>query len=252
MSAVLKPKLLGLAGLMALVAMLAVSAVGALSASAEPGGTPEWGTCNKTTSAWKFEDSLCNNTGTGEFFWHKITSPTAVKSKGRLELTDEKGGPLGEAVTVRCPKNSEAEGLDAGTVGPGSTDEITSITDSAGKEWIECEKVAGTCNTPRARALNLPWTTKLLANGRDEVVSGTGGEPPGWEVECTVGFVKVFDKCTGKTTTAVTNVTTGVDTVFDASSANGGCTRGGAGTGKVRGTVHILNPTSPAVVLSVK
>jgi hypothetical protein len=229
-----------------LVAVFALSAVAALSASAEPGGTPEWGTCDKATSAWKFEDSLCNKAGTGVFFWHKIASPTAVKSKGRLELTDEKGGPLGGGVTVRCPKNSEAEGLNEGTVGPGSTDEITKITDAAGKTPIACETVAGICPAPvTAKPIHLPWVTKLLANGRDEIVSGTGGEP-GWEVSCN----GTIDICQGKTNTAVTNVTGGVDLTFDANSPNVNCSRGGAGKGKVRGTVHVLNPTG--VVLSVK
>lgn len=231
---------LGLAGLVALVAMLAISAVGALSASAEPGGTPEWGTCNKTASAWEFEDSLCNNEGTGEFFWHKITSPTAVNTEGTLELEDE-----GTGTKVRCT------GEDKGTVGPGSTDEITEITK------IVCVFVTtGLCNStpaPTAVAVNLPWHTKLEVIGgvvRDVIVSGTGGNP-GWAVTCTTFLGKTTDTCTkAGATTAIANVATGVDATFDGSTVNADCSVGGAGKGKVRGTDHILDPTG--VVLSVK
>jgi hypothetical protein len=245
MRARLKTRTLGLAGLMALVAMLAVSAVAASSAFANP----EWGECTKVKAAPEFKDSLCNEAGRGEFTWKAFATTKAVSSKGRLELTDEKGGVFGEEIKVRCPKNSEAEGIDEGWVGPGSADEVTKITDAAGKVLINCEPVTGICPTPvTAEAIHLPWQTKLEVIGgeiRDVIVSGTGGAP-GWKVSCN----GTIDTCEGSTNTAVSNVSTGVDLTFDLKSPKVTCSRGGAGMGKVSGTDHVLNPTG--VQLSVK
>jgi len=254
-SSIKSARTLGLAGMMVAVALMVVASVGVASSSAA-----EWGECFSQAGG-AYKDGLCNEKTGGSFEWEAFAAPVEVKSKGRLELTDEKGGPFSEAVTVRCPKNSEAEGLNKGTVGPGSTDEITEVTDAAGKTTIECERVAGTCPAPvTATAVHLPWHTKLIVvNGeiRDELVSGTAkeGEPagsePGWTVKCS----SVTDTCERQGTeahqnTAVSNVTGGVDTTFDAKSTNVHCSRGGTGKGKVRGTVHVLNPTG--VVLSVK
>jgi len=242
-SSIKSVRTLGLAGLMVAVALMVVASVGVASSSAA-----EWGECFSQAGG-AYKDGLCTEKTGGSFEWEAFTSAVAIKSEGTLELTDAKGGGGGGSVTVTCT------GKDEGTVGPGAQDKVTAVFENAAKkepeEWVKCTHTAGEeCGSPRAHAVHIPWNTKLEGSPvRDKIESGGTGAP-GWIVECTVFFVKVTDECTGTTTTSVTNVAGGVDTTFDASSANANCTRGGAGAGKVRGTNHVLNPAG--VQLSVK
>ena len=122
-----------------LVAVFAVSAVGAASAFA----SPEW-----------LQNGL------------KLTSALSVTSKGKLKLTDTKGGLKKGSVTIECT------GTDKGTVGPGAADELTEV------KATECKHVAGEeCPSPSAEAVHLPWKTELYEEGsaiRDKVAETAG------------------------------------------------------------------------------
>jgi hypothetical protein len=235
MLAIRKINTLGLAGLMVAVAMLTIGVFAAASASAL-----EWQErkCEKVTEGG-FINSACTEEGLGEFewgAWKAISSPLATTSEGTLILEDTKA--------AFGPSRIECEGSDEGTVGPGTADELTKATAT------KCKVLSGACSegSAVAHAVHLPWKTKLeVINGevRDKIESSGAGEP-GWNVECTAIF-KVEDTCTGTTTTGIKNVSTGVDAIFDAKSAHANCTQGGAGSGVVEGTDHILNPTGKQI-----
>jgi len=220
-----------------LAAVFAMSAVATSSASA----APVWQQCGAGT---EFTNSLCTTSGSGPFGWVEVATKVAVTSEGRLTLTSSTGTEL------ECPESTEAVGKDEGFIGPSSADEITKITDSAGKAVVKCKIVkAGSpaCSAPAtATAVHLPWITKLILVGteiRDEIVSGTGGAP-GYETKCGNGLSLT---CTGATSTAVTNntVTGNVELTFEAKSAATSC---GLGiTGKVKGTDTILHPAGGAI-----
>lgn len=235
-SSIKSARTLGLAGLMAVVAMLVIASVGAASASA----APEWGKCFKETGGL-YKDGQCTEKTGGEFEWEAFTSAVTVKSEGTLTLEDSEAP--GGASVIEC------SGTDEGTVGPGSTDELTKVTASS------CKRISGSCEAGKAitaKADHLPWKTTLVAGPRDELGPGTGGEP-GWTVECTVaGIFKVQDKCDGATSTGIANVSSGVDATFDATSRAkpAFCSLSNKNSGKVYGTDHILNPTG--IQLSVK
>lgn len=189
-------KRLKIAGL-CLVAVFAVSAVGAASAFA----SPEW---------------LQNGS--------KLTSALSVTSKGKLKLTDTKGGLKKGSVTIECT------GTDKGTVGPGAADELTEV------KATECKHVAGEeCPSPSAEAVHLPWKTELYEEGsaiRDKVAN-SGAGLPGWKVKCSI----LSDTCEAETSTAIKLVEVGiVDATFEEKSAKANCSRGGTGTGVVEGT----------------
>lgn len=218
---------------LALVAVFAMSAVAAVSASA---AAPEWHECvtgtNNTTN--------CPAGSKGE----TLKTTLAVASEGRLELENTAVG-----VKIKCPEPSESPGTDKGTIGPGSTDKITSITSETGAVKVPCEVVTGTgiCGTEAtAEAVHLPWTTKLVAGTgteiRDNIEGGTGGEP-GYKTVCK-GGLKATSTCTGKTSTKATNTLSpnwNVLEEFEAKSAEATCTP--TGKGKITGTNTILHPT---------
>jgi hypothetical protein len=161
-----------------------------------------------------------------------IAKAKTIKSKGTLKLTDKKGGLFGEAVTIKC------EGTDEGTVGPGVADTITKATAT------NCKTEAGTCPTPVASALHLPWGSKLTSATRDTITFGGKAqeekkEAPGWKVTCS-GIVE--DECSAVTNVGIENVAKGVNAIFDASSPKANCSRGGAGQGEVLGTDLNENP----------
>ncbi len=198
-------KILGLA----LVTVCAVSALVSASAFA----APEW---------------LLNG--------KPITTPFSIKSKsvGSLLLSDL--GAPGGGTAITC------KGTDKGTVGPGAKDEVTEVTATG----CTFEK-AGSCESSKsvtAKGVHLPWKTELeLVSGElRDMVTGTSGEP-GWAVECTVGGIfKITDECTGLTSTGISNVSGGVDAVFDAKTPFAKCSVGGANAGMVSGTDLNENP----------
>ena len=159
-----------------------------------------------------------------------IATAVATTGSGSLQLTDEAGGPFGEKVTVEC------SGTTTGTAGPGAADTTSSVTVSS------CKTITGTCGSPKASAVNLPWKTELAVIGgvlRDKITSDGAGAP-GYKVECTVLGIKATDTCTSETgQPKVETGKTPVPVIFDTGSGTANCTRGGANKGNVRGTVTI-------------
>jgi hypothetical protein len=210
------------AGLMAVVASPALAA------------QPKWVACQEVTSG-KWTNNNCTTAGSGKFETKAVTETVEVTSSspGGLELEDSKA--TGGATAIKC------EGSDLGTVGNEGSDSITKITAT------KCTFVkAGSCESGKAataRALNLPWATKLEEVGkevRDQVTSLVSGKEPGWAVECTVlGVFKITDECTGNTSTGIHNVRNEgkVEAVFDKVTEEkpATCSVGGAKSGFVRG-----------------
>jgi hypothetical protein len=201
---------------LALVAALFMSAVAAGSASA----AHEW---------------LINGASLG--------APVKVHSLGLLLLEDSTAP--GGAVKIHC------HGFDAGTVGPGALDLVTSITREllGTNDKIPCTfDKAGLCKsnvTPLALAVNLPWHTEItLINGkvRDMIMSDGNGNP-GWLVLCTniIGG-ESHDICTRSLiSTALANVAGGVQATFDAESGNADCSLNG---GELRKEVSRVTGTT--------
>lgn len=199
-----------------LAAVFALSAVAASSASAYP----VWQECGAGT---EFTNANCTTAGSGPYGWVTLTTKVASTSSGALTLTA--GG-----ITMEC------EGTDGGTIGPGSQDEITKITAS------NCKSGSFLCKTAAAKALNLPWKTKLYnadaTKIRDEITGPDATKEPGWEGLCE-GFLK--QECFTNTTAGIKNKSNGtVDATFDALSAKGVCKPSGEGT--VTGTDTITVP----------
>jgi hypothetical protein len=204
---------------LALVAAFAITAVAAASASAAP--------------VWKLNGV-------------EIKEAVSVKSKsvGKLKLSD-----TGAGTEIEC------EGTDKGKVGPGGKDEVIEIT-ATGCSFVSAKN--GSCEASKpvtAKAVNLPWVTELyepeVGKIRDHIRAHSGGGAPGWVVECTVaGFFKVQDECTGESNTAMSNVTGGVDAIFDATTPKANCSIGGTGTGKVEGTDLNENPVAGTITVA--
>jgi hypothetical protein len=166
-----------------------------------------------------------------------ITSPVGVSSSGAVLLADLKA--TGGEVAMICNTT------DRGTVGPGTKDDVTSITASACRFLEERNGACEAGGKVAANALHLPWETLLLSAGGTtrDMLSGTGGAP-GWDVECTVaGILKVADECTSSAADPdVVNVAEGVNVNFlESEVAN--CSLGGASSGMVIGTDLNENPT---------
>ena len=124
---------------------------------------PKWVACEKVTSG-KWTDNNCTAAGSGTFETKAVTETVEVTSSspGGLELEDSKA--TGGATAIKC------EGSDQGTVGNEGSDSVTRITAS------KCTFVkAGSCESGKAvtaRALNLPWATKLEEVGKEVRDSG--------------------------------------------------------------------------------
>jgi len=218
------------AGLMAVVASPAMA-------------VPRWVHCVKSETG-TYSSGSCTTAGSG-WATTEVIGTSEVTTSGELELEDSKatGGPT----AIKC------KGRDIGwvvnlksTTEPGE-DGTSSITK------IECKFITvGSCEESKgvtAKPKNLPWGSKLVERGsevRDELVSGTGGEP-GWAVECTVGgILKITDEClrAGNTVNVIANRTTGqVENIFDERTKEetmAKCTVGGAEAGLVRGSIIAL------------
>jgi hypothetical protein len=228
-----------------------IVAAGLMAAAASPALAlgPRWVHCVKVApNTGKWTNNTCTTHGTGE--WEtkqlavtetsEVTSSTLPGSKG-LELEDSKA--TGGATAMTCTETN------TGTVGANGTDSVKTIKALeckfvAGKRG-SCEESAGVTMTYR----NLGWSTALeervvgtQKEVRDVITSLATGKAPGYSVECTVGGIfKVADECTGTITTKVrANRAEGtVETVFDEMSEKetGSCTVGGAGAGRISGTI---------------
>jgi hypothetical protein len=175
---------------------------------------------------------LVQAAGASAVSWELNGSPTTeavnVASKGTLKFSDRHGGLFGEKLKIECAVTSE------GSVGPGSTDATTHLTPTG------CVTKEGTCPSPVVTALDLPWHTELaVVEGRTrDLLSSGGSGAPGYKSTC---GGSAEDKCTGNTSTAIENVSGGVNTVFGAGSGMS-CSRGGAGMGAIEGTELVENP----------
>ncbi len=166
--------------------------------------------------------------------WLVDGSPVLAGEKIHVEMT---GTLILEDMGKGSPTTVECSGSGLGVVLNGGLD----IQEEA--VATSCKTLAGTCGSPLAVALNLPWTTEIsLATGafRDLITGGTGGEP-GYEVTC---FGIFHDACLGKTSTGLENMSTetpaDVLSIFSATlSEAGNCNLGGAGEGLVVGEVLV-------------
>ncbi len=138
------------------LAMIAASAFGVATAAPTSAATLQW---------------LSNGAA--------ILTATAAVESGTVSLEDLKAG-----VGMQCV------GTGTGTVGPGTTDVETTV------KAEKCTITKGTCPSPSAEAVKLPWTTGLRAT----TAVGTGVEDAilsesGYAVTC-AGIIK--DSCTSR------------------------------------------------------
>jgi len=158
-----------------------------------------------------------------------ITTAVATTGSGKLTLTDTNGF-FGSTVSVTCT------GTTTGTAGPGAVDTTSTVTVSS------CTTDEGTCGSPSATAVDLPWKTELsTVNGvvRDTIRADGNGQP-GYAVTCTVGGFRITDTCKSERgQPKVTLNTSPVPIEFDAESGTADCTNGGAGAGHVRGSLTV-------------
>ncbi len=174
----------------------------------------------------------------------QVGTPVTVVTKGRLTVSDHGSNENGRSVAMECASSGEER------VGPGSLGEITHLTLSGctslynGKKPLECSE---TSPAPEMTAVNLPWYTTLVTSGEAtrQVVYEAGKGVPGFNMKCksTSGLVR-SDVCSGNTSSAMKNVTGGVDETFDAKSEKLNCGIGGAGQGTVEGTELLENPSA--------
>jgi hypothetical protein len=150
-----------------------------------------------------------------------------AKSVGGIKLED-KGSYI-----VNCNLTGESK---IGLYGKG---EITTASPA------ECKSSSGCTGTITVKVVHLPWNTQLeepTETSLRSLLSSSGAGLPGWSLECTIGE-KIKDECTGETTASLENVKGGTNLTFDAKSAALKCTRGGAGTGVIKGTILDENTT---------
>jgi hypothetical protein len=121
----------------------------------------------------------------------------------------------------------------------------TGVVEAAGKGLQEtatatsCVTLAGTCASPLAKAIHLPWTTQI--EGERNLISSSGAGAPGYEVTC---FGIIHDTCEGTTSVGLENMPTETPpdllAIFSATlSEPGKCTIGGVNEGLVIGEVLI-------------
>jgi hypothetical protein len=159
-------------------------------------------------------------------FWsvgeNEVKENLTIKARSTsLTFEDTKMG-LG----IKCVVSME------GTIGTEGKDEIKSATAT------ECKDVKGCTELPTAKALHLPWKTKLEEIGEvpEDMVLNSGAGQPGWIIECKVLGVPVKDECDGESGAEIENVTGGTNLLFKSGLENLACSIGGAKTGVVTGT----------------
>jgi hypothetical protein len=167
------------------VLVAAVCAVGAVASSAAFAAAPEF----------QFEGKTIKTPLKVTGLWEK---PTALK------LTDPK---LKEVFTC---ETSSSNSISAKTV------ETTSVA------WESCKISSGGECEPGSKLTEeptgLPWKAELYEEGGKvrERIKGSGGKAVGWSFVCPDDGGFVGNECTAKELTAgLSNVTSGVDAVFD-------------------------------------
>lgn len=163
-------------------------------------------------------------------------SGASVPSSFKETFTDS-----GLGTSVTCSGTGE------GTIGPEAADKQTKLTVSS------CTTVKGTCGTPMAEAIHLPWNTELFEPVSEEVrdrFSSSGGLP-GWKVTCTILGIKVIDTCEGETNAKIVNGQGKVEATFDAKSPRVKCSMGGAEAGIIEGP-ETIGPISSSEAVFVE
>jgi len=176
---------------------------------------------------------------------------------GELLLEDTKGGITGGKVDILCSGLNEGWVFNMEPPGPNGPglDEVTEVLNLAmtSSNITDCVNDEGCVGAILVEAVNLPWETELLLNAagqfRDLVGPGAGGTQPGWTATCS----GVPDTCTGHTNVLIENnvAEKDVEALFESAGENtefATCTRGGANTGLVEGTVLILTEVGTLAV----
>jgi hypothetical protein len=136
-----------------------------------------------------------------------------------------------------------------GWVGPGSEDEVTSVTFNVGScfldpksENLKEEAVSNSCTSiDSVSVIGLPWKTLVVLSGTVFLDQITGTANPGYLVECVTSLGLVDDACTTQkgTTILENNSSNGVTAIFpkkpEAESEFANCSVGGNLQGLVVG-----------------
>jgi methionine-rich copper-binding protein CopC len=164
-----------------------------------------------------------------------VATEATVKQSGTLVLND-----MGSKVSLECTGTGEGKVLAAGK------DTVTAAKATG------CIVLEGSCPTPSANPVHLPWNTELTTVGtelRDNITNSGAGEP-GWTVTC-LGIIK--DECTGPSSTKITNNLTetpvDVTSTFDEGSAPAHCSLDAAGTKEGLVTGGLLTVAEGGVAL---
>lgn len=174
-----------------------------------------------------------------------VSEVTNVKSKPSA-MTFEDSKTLGGAAKVECKVTTE------GKVNSSGKWEVTAFTAS------ECLSIKVCTGTVTVLPLHLPWHGQLeeVSEKTRSIISSGGSGQPGVLIECTVLGVSFKDECTGETTAAAENTTTGTNLIFDSQSAHISCSQGGAEAGVIAGTIPLeavelkLNVGGPVIILA--
>jgi hypothetical protein len=185
----------------------------------------------------KYTNNKCTAEGSGgKFEWVEITKATEVVMEGELELEDSESS-IG-AVRVKCKIMGEGTVL-------GSTGSIAVV------KLEKCAVVKGTCGSPTAEAIHLPWSTELKEEASDEIrdeIKNSGSGLPGYTVTCTV-IIKIKDTCEGETTAGIVDsLKEGlVEATFEAKSSKLTCSLSKKVSGSVGGTLKIMAKSGAAI-----
>jgi len=160
-----------------------------------------------------------------------VGTSVATIGHGTLTITDTNGF-FGSTVSIECTGDT------TGTVGPGAADTTSTVT------VTECKTDVGTCGSPSASAIHLPWKTELSTVGSPAILRDTiradGAGAPGYKVKCTIFGSTITDECSSERgQPKVTSMTVPVNLEFDAGSGTADCTLGGKEAGHVRKSVDV-------------
>ncbi len=230
-----------------LASMFTMSMALATSASAA-----HWLQClnNPASTTTRYSSSQCSEASSGgEWSWSRIPTSTSetVELKGTLTLIDTKS-PVGET-KIRC------SGISLGSISSEPTGTITSVTVSSCEGTKTCEKTGA-----EAKAVDLPWKTELEETESKVLIRllADGNGEPGWKAKCKVAGVGSEDECkseAGKPELLLAETTrTGAEQLVLATfekKRKAECTKGGAESGEVEGSLAILRESGGGLAVSV-
>lgn len=139
-----------------------------------------------------------------------LAEPAGVEWKGHIKLATS------EDEVVEC-----ADAIEGGA-GLGLGGEISKVTVSGCAGSFD-----GSCETGKKttlEALDLPWSTELGASGSTvyDSILADGKGTPGFKISCSILGIKLTAECKGAIKPTLTNVSGGVDAVFDEKLECGG------------------------------